>query len=154
MGTTIGVISDTHGLLRPEAESAFACCSAIIHAGDIGHPKVLDNLRKIAPVHAVRGNIDRGIWAGALPETVRLEVESAKLFLLHKIETLPIDPSTEGLNAVIFGHSHMPSQELRNGVLFLNPGSAGPKRFHLPVTVALLHIDGIRVEVEPITFAV
>jgi putative phosphoesterase len=144
------VISDTHGLLRPEAEAALAGCTLIIHAGDVGQEKVLENLRKIAPVHAVRGNVDRGSWAEALPETTTVEVEGHKLYVLHKIEDLDIDPAAAGISAVIYGHSHVPSQQSKNGVLFLNPGSAGPRRFRLPVSIALLRITGRGLEVESV----
>jgi uncharacterized protein len=105
-------------------------------------------LRKIAPVHAVRGNVDKGSWAEALPETAIVEVEGHKLYVLHKIEDLDINPAASGIGAVIYGHSHVPSQQIKNGVLFLNPGSAGPKRFHLPVSLALLRVNSIGLKVE------
>jgi len=148
MAALVGIISDTHGLLRPEAEAALAGCTAIIHAGDVGHEKVLVALRKIAPVHAVRGNVDKGSWAEALPETTIVEVEGHKLYVLHKIEDLDINPAASGIGAVIYGHSHVPSQQIKNGVLFLNPGSAGPKRFHLPVSLALLRVNSTGLKVE------
>jgi uncharacterized protein len=134
----IGVISDTHGLLRPEAAAALAGVELIIHAGDIGNPQVLQALAQIAPVHAVRGNTDRADWAADLPHTRIVEVGSALIYVLHELFTLDLDPAAAGFAAVIFGHSHSPHMERKNGVLYLNPGSAGPKRFSLPVTLARL----------------
>ncbi len=150
----VGIISDTHGLLRPEAETALAGCGVIIHAGDVGREEVLVALRKIAPVHAVRGNVDHGSWADTLAETAIVEVEGYKLYVLHRIEDLDIDPAAAGMGAVICGHSHVPSQQIKNGVLFLNPGSAGPRRFHLPVSLALLRVNRSGLEVEPVILAV
>jgi len=137
----IGVISDTHGLLRPEAVKALKGVELIIHAGDIGAPKVLRGLERLAPVHAVRGNIDRGDWARNLPLTRVVEVGGVHLYVLHELFTLDLDPAAAGLAAVIYGHSHSPHLERKNGVLYLNPGSAGPRRFTLPVTVALLRVQ-------------
>ena len=137
----IGVISDTHGLLRPEAVRALKGVELIIHAGDIGNPKVLAGLARIAPVHAVRGNTDRGAWAADLPQTRVVEVGGGLLYVLHELFTLDLDPAAAGIAAVIFGHSHQPHMERRNGVLYLNPGSAGPRRFTLPVTLALLMVQ-------------
>jgi putative phosphoesterase len=144
----IGVIADTHGLLRPQAVNALGGVELIIHAGDLGGPEVLAALERLAPVQAVRGNIDRGEWAQALPLTRVVEVGSHKLYVLHELFTLDLDPVAAGLAAVIFGHSHRPHQERQNGVLYLNPGSAGPRRFTLPVTLALLRIneDGLITE--------
>ena len=136
----IGVISDTHGLLRPQALKALEGVELIIHTGDIGNPKVLAGLARIAPVHAVRGNTDRGDWARDLPPTRVVEVGGVHLFVLHELFCLDLDPAAAGLAAVIFGHSHHPHLEHQNGVLYLNPGSAGPRRFTLPVTLARLHI--------------
>src|SRR4051812_27765560 len=119
MATKVGVISDTHGVLRPEAEAALAGCSLIIHAGDIGREAVLQRLRRTAPVHAVRGNIDRGAWTDALPEAVTVDVEGHKLYVIHKLEDLDVDPASTGCGAVISGHTHVPSESVRNGVLFL-----------------------------------
>jgi putative phosphoesterase len=133
---TVGVISDTHGLLRPQAIAALRGCDLIIHAGDVGKPTVLDALRGIAPTCAVRGNIDRGDWALALPATEVVEAGELRFFVLHNIAELAVDPAASGFAAVVFGHSHVPSIETRAGVLFLNPGSAGPRRFKLPVTLA------------------
>lgn len=136
----IGVISDTHGLVRPGAVKALQGVSRILHAGDIGKPDVLEALRVIAPVTAVRGNVDGGLWASALPETEVVEIGGMSLYLLHNIQELDLDPAAGGFRAVIYGHSHMPAVDERNGVLFLNPGSAGPRRFRLPVSLALLRV--------------
>jgi hypothetical protein len=144
----VGVISDTHGLIREEALVALQGSELIIHAGDIGKPEVLERLRKIAPVHAVRGNNDRDGWASALPLTEVVELGGLYAYLLHDIADLDIDPSAAGMAAVITGHSHKPLAEMRDGVLFLNPGSAGPRRFKLPITVARLHLAGDRLTSE------
>ena len=138
----IGVISDTHGLLRPEAMKALEGVELIIHAGDVGNPKVLANLARIAPVHAVRGNTDRGDWAADLPHTRVVEVGGVHLYVLHELFCLDLDPAAAGIAAVIFGHSHSPHLERKNGVLFLNPGSAGPRRFTLPVSLARIKVQG------------
>ncbi len=138
---SVGVISDTHGLLRPQAVAALAGVDAIVHAGDIGAPEVLRELRRIAPVTAVRGNNDRAAWAGDIPETALLEVGDARLYVLHDRHALAIDPVADGVAAVISGHSHRPRIEERDGVLFVNPGSAGPRRFTLPIATARLRID-------------
>ncbi len=140
--TTIGVISDTHGLLRPEARDALRGCDRILHAGDVGSPEVLEALAEIAPVTAVRGNNDRGAWAQALPTTEVAEVGSVCVYLLHDLAELELDPAAAGFAAVVTGHSHRPSAELREGVLYLNPGSAGPRRFKLPVALARLTVSG------------
>jgi putative phosphoesterase len=137
----IGVISDTHGLLRPEAVRALQGSNFIIHAGDIGNPKILDDLAQIAPVTAVRGNVDRDIWAQKIPETNVLEVGSVSIYVLHDIQQLDLKPEAAGFAAVIFGHSHVPHQEIKNGVLYFNPGSAGSKRFKLPVSVGRLMVN-------------
>ena len=134
--TRVGVISDTHGLLRPEALEGLQGSDLIIHAGDVGKPEVLTALRELAPVHAVRGNVDRGDWAEALLLTDVVKVEGVLLYVLHDVGKFDLDPQAAGFSAVIFGHSHKPSQEIKNGVLFLNPGAAGPKRFKLPVSLA------------------
>ncbi|MBF0507288.1 MAG: metallophosphoesterase family protein [Nitrospirae bacterium] len=136
----VGVISDTHGLMRPEALKTFQGVSLIIHAGDVGAPEVLEQLRSIAPVVAVRGNMDQGQWAHALPLTEAVDAGAVSIYVLHNIGDLDLDPATSGFGAVISGHSHEPLKEKRNGVFFLNPGSAGPRRFKLPVTVAVLSI--------------
>lgn len=137
----IGVISDTHGLLRPEAISALTGVELIIHAGDIGNPEVLKGLQRLAPVQAVRGNTDRGGWAAVLPRTLVVEVGGVLIYVLHELFTLDLDPAAAGFAAVIFGHSHEPHMERKNGVLYLNPGSAGPRRFTLPVSVATMAIN-------------
>lgn len=149
----VGVIADTHGLLRPEAVTALQGVEVIIHAGDVGNPEVLAGLRQIAPVQAVRGNTDRGEWAQALPLTEVVEVGGARLYVLHELFCLDLDPRAAGLAAVIFGHSHRPHQESKDGVLYLNPGSAGPRRFTLPVSVALLRVNTPDLKVEFINLA-
>lgn len=138
----VGVISDTHGLLRPEAMAALRGSDMIIHAGDVGRPEVLDALVQLAPTIAVRGNVDTQAWAAKLPSTEVVETGPLLIWLLHDIAELDLDPAAAGFAAVIFGHSHKPSIEWRDGVLYLNPGSAGPRRFRLPVTVARLHVSG------------
>ena len=138
---TVGVISDTHGLVRTEALEFLQDSDLIIHAGDIGKPEVLDTLRTIAPVYAVRGNIDKEPWAKDLPHTEVVEIGSHFLYVLHELEHLDLDPGAAQFSAVIFGHSHRPLAEYRKGVLYLNPGSAGPRRFHLPIALARLHIQ-------------
>jgi putative phosphoesterase len=137
----IGVISDTHGLLRPQAIQALEGVELIIHAGDIGDPKILRALEQIAPVHAVKGNTDRGDWARDLPTTQVVEVGVSLIYVLHELFCLDLDPAAAEIKAVIFGHSHRPHLEHKNGVLFLNPGSAGPRRFTLPVTLARLLVS-------------
>jgi putative phosphoesterase len=137
----IGVISDTHGLLRPQVLKALDGVDLIIHAGDIGDPLILHHLERIAPVQAVRGNTDRGDWAADLPLTRVVEVGDVLLYVLHELFNLDLDPAAAGFAAVIFGHSHSPHLEHQNGVLFLNPGSAGPRRFTLPVTLARLRVQ-------------
>jgi putative phosphoesterase len=134
----IGLVSDTHGLLRPEALDALRGCTHLVHAGDVGSPDVLAALGAIAPVTAVRGNNDRGPWADALPESVTVECGGLRLHVVHDIADLAIDPVAAGVHAVIAGHSHRPRIDVRAGVLRINPGSAGPRRFGLPVAVALL----------------
>jgi putative phosphoesterase len=142
----IGVIADTHGLLRPEALAALRGCELLLHAGDAGKPEVLESLRRLAPLHAVRGNIDRGSWAEALPLSEVVEVGEKLLYLYHGHLGLDLDPAAAGFAAVISGHSHRPSIAERSGVLYLNPGSAGPRRFSLPVTLAHLTIFEGRLE--------
>jgi putative phosphoesterase len=132
----LGVISDTHGLLRPEAIAALCGSDFIIHAGDVGTAAVIDGLREIAPTYAIRGNIDSGSWAVPLDATALVDVGDSLFYVLHNIADLDLDPPTAGFAAVVCGHSHKPSIETRSGVLWLNPGSAGPRRFRLPVTLA------------------
>ena len=143
MPETIGVISDTHGLLRPEAIAALEGCDRIIHAGDVGSADVLAQLRNIAPTIAVRGNVDHGSWASALRRSRVVEFEGHTIYVIHILDEIGLEPPPAGASAVVFGHSHKPSIEDRSGVLYLNPGSAGPRRFKLPVSVARMSvIDG------------
>ena len=137
----IGVISDTHGLLRPEAVDALRGVDQIVHAGDIGKPDVIDGLEQLAPVTAIRGNIDQDDWARGFPETREVELGGRRIWLLHNLKELDFDPAAEGFDIVVAGHSHQPLTETRDGVLYLNPGSAGPRRFSLPVAVATLTVD-------------
>jgi putative phosphoesterase len=141
---SIGVISDTHGLLRPEAVEAMREAELIVHAGDVGDPHVLERLRTIAPTIAVRGNVDTGEWARALPMTDVVQAGALQFYVLHDLATLDLDPKAAGFAAVVSGHTHRPKAEFRDGVLYLNPGSAGPRRFTLPVTVARLEVTGVR----------
>jgi len=150
----IGVISDTHGLVRPQALRALAGAELIIHAGDVGDADVLDALRTVAPVVALRGNNDRGAWAAALAETEVVERAGRSLYVLHDVHALDLDPRAAGFDAVIAGHSHQPRIDRRDGVLFLNPGSAGPRRFRLPVSVARLEVGAGGVEAEILTLDV
>jgi hypothetical protein len=145
---TAGVISDTHGLLRPEAVAALRGCDLIIHAGDVGNEAVLDGLRGIAPTFAIRGNVDSGTWAARLPATDIVEVGALLFYVLHNIADLDLDPPTAGFAAVVYGHSHRPSIETRDGVLYLNPGAAGPRRFKLPVTLARVAVAGKKLRPE------
>ena len=134
----VGVISDTHGLLRPEAIATLQDSDHIIHAGDIGDPRILEELRALAPVTAVRGNVDREAWTRKFPQTEVLEVGGVSIYVLHILEQLDLKPEAAGFAVVVSGHSHVPKQEVRNGVLYFSPGSAGPRRFKLPVTVGKL----------------
>jgi len=136
----IGVISDTHGLLRPEAQRALLGVQLIIHAGDVGAPEILTQLKLIAPVFAVRGNVDTQPWARELPLNTVVEASGFSLYVLHNLRDLDLNPQAAGFDAVISGHTHQAEQRLDTGVLYLNPGSAGPRRFHLPITLALLEI--------------
>lgn len=149
----IGLISDTHGLLRPEALAALQGCARIIHAGDIGKPEVLDGLRAIAPLEAIRGNIDTADWARELPERLDLRIGSLTLHVLHDLKLLDIDPLAAGIDVVIAGHSHKPKVERRDGVLYINPGSAGPRRFSLPISLALLQLNDGEAQVELVTLS-
>ncbi len=142
----IGVISDTHGLLRPQALAALAGSELIIHAGDIGKPEILEGLSRIAPVIAVRGNNDRAAWAMELPEKKLVTFGDIKIYLLHILPELDVNPAEEFIQAVISGHSHKPLISYKQGVLYLNPGSAGPRRFRLPVSIALLLWRGNKLE--------
>jgi putative phosphoesterase len=148
----IGLISDTHGLMRPEALEALRGVDLLIHAGDIGKVEVLDALRPIAPLHAIKGNNDRGAWVKKLPDTMILTVGGVKLYVIHDVHELSFEPSKDGIAAVISGHSHKPSIVERDGVLFVNPGSAGPRRFKLPVAVEKLRIADGKLKAEIIEF--
>ena len=137
----IGVISDTHGLLRKEAVAALQGSDHIIHAGDVGDPAILRELNAIASVTAVRGNVDRGSWASTLSEVSILEAGGVSIYVLHVLQKIDLKPETARFAAVVYGHSHVPKQETKNGVLYFNPGSAGPRRFRLPVTVGTLTLE-------------
>jgi hypothetical protein len=137
----IGLISDTHGLLRREALQALRGSDLIIHGGDVGDPSILQALADIAPVVAVRGNVDTTDWAKSLPETAVAEAGSVNIYALHDLKTLDLDPKASEFHVVVSGHSHKPSRSERNGVLYINPGSAGPRRFSLPITVAILDLS-------------
>ena len=136
----IGVISDTHGLLRPEAVDALRGSEHIIHAGDIGAPEIISELEKLAPVTAIRGNVDVQEWSRKLAETEVVELAGKTIYVIHDVNALDLNPQAAGFAAVISGHSHRPKQEVKNGVLYLNPGSAGPRRFRLPISVARLEV--------------
>jgi uncharacterized protein len=142
----VGVISDTHGLLRPEAEQRLAGVAHIIHAGDIGKPDVIERLGRIAPVTAIRGNVDTAPWAEAYPATTTVTLGGRRIYILHDLQDLQLDPPSAGIDVVMSGHSHHARVETAQGVLYLNPGSAGPRRFRLPITLAILEItkDGMR----------
>ena len=150
----IGLISDTHGLLRPQALEALRGSDCIVHAGDIGDPAILAALSALAPLTAVRGNNDTGAWARGLPENARLECGCVAVHVLHDRKTLALDPAREGIGVVVAGHSHRPLVEPRGDVLYVNPGSAGPRRFRLPVTVGELRIDGGRAHARIIALAI
>jgi uncharacterized protein len=147
--TVIGVVSDTHGLLRPESLKHLTGVDRIIHAGDIGAPNVLEKLQTLAPVDAVRGNNDKGAWAETIPETLFLDVRGHQIHVLHDLNQIDLSPSAAGLSVVISGHSHKPVVEEREGVLFINPGSLGPRRFRLPIALAKLYItaESVRGEI-------
>lgn len=142
----VGVISDTHGLLRPEALAALQGSNYIIHAGDVGDAAILDKLAEIAAVTAVRGNVDHGPWAQKIPATNVLEVGGVSIYILHNLHELDVKPEAAEFAAVIYGHSHIPKQELKNGVLYFNPGSAGPRRFKLPISVGRLTIENGKIK--------
>jgi putative phosphoesterase len=144
----VGVISDTHGLLRPEALAALRDSALIIHAGDVENPAILAALGEIAPVFAVRGNVDRGGWANDLPANRIVEFEQHAIYVLHDLAELDLDPPSAGFRAVIYGHSHQPKIERKDGVIYFNPGSAGPKRFRLPICVGRLVCSGAELEPE------
>ena len=139
--TVVGVISDTHGRLRPEAVAALGGCDLLLHAGDVGAPELLTELARLAPLIAVRGNVDTEPWARELPLTGVVEIGAVRLYMLHDRKLLDLKPEAAGMAAVIYGHSHVPACERQRGVLYFNPGSAGPRRFRLPVSVGRLTID-------------
>jgi putative phosphoesterase len=141
---TLGIISDTHGLLRPEAVEALAGCDAIVHAGDVGKPAVLEGLRELAPLTVIRGNVDR--WADELPDTEILRFEGRVIYLIHDVNALEVDPVAAGFDVVVSGHSHRPKISESGGVLYVNPGSAGPRRFRLPVALARLRVSDAGLE--------
>ena len=148
----IGVISDTHGLLRPEAVAALRGADHIVHAGDVGGPEILASLAALAPLTAVKGNNDKGAWARALPITEVVDAGSGLLaYVIHDIAELDLDPAAGGFRVVVAGHSHRPASDERDGVLWFNPGSAGPRRFHLPVTVGRLTVERGKVRGEIMT---
>ncbi|SEB26552.1 metallophosphoesterase family protein [Variovorax sp. YR216] len=138
----IGLISDTHGLLRPEASAFLRGCDHIVHGGDICEQRILDELAMIAPLTVVRGNNDTGAWAEDIPETVLFEIEGVRFYAIHNLAELPIDPVAAGVRVVVSGHSHRPVAQGRDGVLYINPGSAGPRRFKLPISAGELLLDG------------
>ncbi|MBR0752123.1 metallophosphoesterase family protein [Bradyrhizobium jicamae] len=144
----IGIISDTHGMLRPEAERGLTGVDHIIHAGDIGRPEIVDALRQIAPVTAIRGNVDNGEWAREYADTSLVRLAGKSIYVLHDLKTLQVDPRA-GIDVIVSGHSHVPKIDTVDGVLYLNPGSAGPRRFQLPITLATLEITpgGMRPEI-------
>lgn len=137
----IGLISDTHGLLRPEAAEALRGSELILHAGDVGKPEILDELRRIAPTIAIRGNVDTAPWCAALKDTALVETSAATFYLIHNIGDLDVNPAAAGIDVVLYGHSHKPSRIEKDGALYINPGSAGPRRFNLPITVARLNLS-------------
>jgi hypothetical protein len=144
----VGVISDTHGLLRPQATAFLQGCDHIVHGGDIGGPQILEQLAALAPVTAVRGNNDSGAWAGSLPDTRLLEIGGVKIYVIHDLQQLKAQARPAGVRVIASGHSHKPNICERDGVLYVNPGSAGPRRFRLPVSVAQLVIRGTGVTPE------
>jgi len=154
MARFIGVISDTHGLLRPQALTALREAALIIHAGDIGNAEVLKGLRQIAPTVAIRGNVDTGPWSKELPSTEYVEFDKRAFYVLHDLAELDLDPPTAGFDAVISGHTHQPKIKTKDGVLYVNPGSAGPRRFKLPISVGRLVISGEGVQAEIVTLQV
>jgi len=149
--TKIGLISDTHGLSRPEALRALAGSELILHAGDIGEPAILEELRKIAPVIAIRGNVDVEPWSQVLPETELVETEAATICMIHDVNRLDLKPESAGIQIVLSGHSHKPSDTEKNGVRYINPGSAGPRRFSLPISLARLDLSRTPWRVEFVT---
>lgn len=148
----LGIISDTHGLLRPEALSALRGSDAIIHAGDVGNPAILDRLKSIAPLFAVRGNVDTEPWASCLPLTAVVELQDVSIYVLHNLEQLDLNPKIAGFHIVISGHTHQPESHWHDGVLYVNPGSAGPRRFSLPISLTRLELHKAPWQVELVNF--
>jgi putative phosphoesterase len=144
----IGVISDTHGFISKRALEALNGSHAILHAGDVGGPEVIESLERIAPVYPVRGNTDRGAWAENLPMTQLVEIEGKLFYILHNIGMLNVDPKSMGVDVIVYGHSHVPKEEWKKGVLYFNPGSAGPKRFNLPICLGRINIINEELTVE------
>ncbi len=144
----VGVLSDTHGLLRAEVVDRLRGCDLILHAGDIGGPSILAELRTLAEVVAVRGNVDTGSWASELSREEYVDIEGRRIVIIHDLRMLSLDPVSAGIDIVIYGHSHKPALERQGGILYLNPGSAGPKRFHLPVSMALLSLEDEAISTE------
>jgi uncharacterized protein len=151
MKCRIGVISDTHRLLRPEALAAMEGVDLIIHAGDMGSSAVAEQLRRLAPLSAIRGNVDVGDWAREFQETAIVELGGLMIYVIHNIRSLDIDPHAAKISAVVYGHSHEPMQETRGGILYFNPGSAGPRRFHLPISIGCLLIEDAKISGEIVT---
>jgi uncharacterized protein len=147
----VGLISDTHGLLRPRALDALCGCAHVIHAGDVGAPEVLEQLRALAPLTAIRGNNDTAPWARHVPETADVELAARRIHVLHDLKELAFDPAAAGVAIVVAGHSHRPSHRVEHGVHYVNPGSAGPRRFRLPVSVARLTLEPETIAVELVT---
>jgi putative phosphoesterase len=152
--STVGIISDTHGLLRPVAAAALEDSDLIIHAGDIGNPHIIEGLELIAPVVAVRGNMDNDGWACSLKRSEVVEIHGHELYVLHDVNRIDLDPAAAHIRAIIYGHSHRPAIQEHEGILYINPGSAGPRRFKLPVSVAVLHISGNNLSAEIIELKV
>jgi len=146
----IGVISDTHGLMRQEALEALQGSDLILHAGDVGSQDVIDELERIAPVYAVRGNMDGGEWAQRLPKTQWVEVGDITIYILHDLDRLDLVPQASGISMIVSGHTHQPLGKKRSGVFYLNPGSAGPRRFSKPVSLAVVHVEGREINARPI----
>ncbi len=152
MTTVVGIISDTHGLVRPQALSVLQACNTIVHAGDIGKREVLDELREVAPVTAIRGNVDT--WATNMPDSDVVEIDGRYLYVLHNVKEIDLDPRAAGFDMVISGHSHKPEITEVEGVIYLNPGSAGPRRFSLPVTLALVTVSAKRLDARIVELSV
>jgi putative phosphoesterase len=150
----VGVIADTHGLLRPQALELLRGSGHIIHAGDIGAPEIVPALEQVAPVTAIRGNIDRQAWAQRFPETEVVELAGLHIYVIHDVQVLDLNPKAAGFAIVISGHSHRPRQQLKDGVLYFNPGSAGPRRFSLPITLGRLEISKGNVKGEILNLAI